>query len=250
MAFKTISETDTLETFRTTFNDLSQLDFGDIANLNASISATNLVDAMNETISIATSSSGFTIADDTSTAQLVGGGDTLTVLGTANQIQSVVSVPDTITFSFPNTVEIPNILNVLGVTTLGTIEINGNKISSTDSGTVEINDTLKAGVTTINPTGGNNVESSNGFTVFGSSPVMGLNQSVFFQGTTNNAFDTELVAVDPTAVRAISLPDADGTVALTNTTAYATGSIFASTSTLIIYDSTGSEVKRIVGSAT
>ena len=40
MAFKTISETDTLETFRTTFNDLSQLDFGDIANLNASISAT------------------------------------------------------------------------------------------------------------------------------------------------------------------------------------------------------------------
>ena len=97
MAFKTISETDTLETFRTTFNDLSQLDFGDIANLNASISATNLVDAMNETISIATSSSGFTIADDTSTAQLVGGGDTLTVLGTANQIQSVVSVPDTIT---------------------------------------------------------------------------------------------------------------------------------------------------------
>ena len=113
MAFKTIAETDTLETFRTTFNDLSQLDFGDIANLSASISATNLVDAMNETISIATSSSGFTIADDTSTAQLVGGGDTLTVLGTANQIQSVVSVPDTITFSFPNHVEIPNILNCI-----------------------------------------------------------------------------------------------------------------------------------------
>ena len=250
MAFKTISETDTLETFRTTFNDLSQLDFGDIANLNASISATNLVDAMNETISIATSSSGFTIADDTSTAQLVGGGDTLTVLGTANQIQSVVSVPDTITFSFPNTVEIPNILNVLGVTTLGTIEINGNKISSTDSGTVEINDTLKAGVTTINPTGSNNVESSNGFTVFGSSIFMGLDKNIFFEGTTDNAFDTKLTAIDPTAIRAISLPDADGTVALTNTTAYATGSIFASTSTLIIYDSTGSEVKRIVGSAT
>tara|TARA_B100001142_G_scaffold320823_1_gene366518 strand:- start:918 stop:1670 length:753 start_codon:yes stop_codon:yes gene_type:complete len=250
MAFKTISETDTLETFRTTFNDLSQLDFGDIANLNASISATNLVDAMNETISIATSSSGFTIADDTSTAQLVGGGDTLTVLGTANQIQSVVSVPDTITFSFPNTVEIPNILNVLGVTTLGTIEINGNQISSTNSGTVEINDTLKAGVTTINPTGSNNVESSNGFTVFGSSIFMGLDKNIFFEGTTDNAFDTKLTAIDPTAIRAISLPDADGTVALTNTTAYATGSIFASTSTLIIYDSTGSEVKRIVGSAT
>ena len=52
---------------------------------------TNLVDAMNETISIATSTAGFTIADDTSTTQIVGGGDTLTVLGTANQIQSVVT---------------------------------------------------------------------------------------------------------------------------------------------------------------
>ena len=102
MAFKTIAETDTLETFRTTFNALSQQDFGDIANLSGSISATNLVDAMNETISIATSSAGFTIADDTSTTQIVGGGDTLTVLGTANQIQSVVSVPDTLTLSFPH----------------------------------------------------------------------------------------------------------------------------------------------------
>ena len=251
MAFKTIAETDTLETFRTTFNALSQQDFGDIANLSGAISATNLVDAMNETISIATSSSGFTIADDTSTAQLIGGGDTLTVLGTANQIQSTVTVPDTITFSFPNDVQIPNAFTVLGsVSTLGTIQISGNQISSTDSPTVEISDALKAGVTTINPTGGNNIESSNGFTVFGSSPVMGLNQALFFQGTTNNAFDTQLVAVDPTAIRTINLPDADGTVALTNTTAYATGSIFASTSTLVIYDSTGSEVKRIVGSAT
>lgn len=250
MAFKTIAETDSLEQFRTTFNALSQQDFGDIANLSGSISATNLVDAMNETISIATSSSGFTIADDTSTAQLIGGGDTLTVLGTANQIQSTVTVPDTITFSFPNTVEIPNILNVVGVSTLGTIEINGNQISSTNSPTVEITDTLKAGVTTINPVGSSNIESTTGFTVFGSSIFMGVNKNLFFGGSTSNAFDTKLTVEDPTAVRAITLPDADGTVALTNTTAYATSSIFTSTSTLIIYDSTGSEVKRVIGSAT
>ena len=54
------------------------------------------------TISIATSTAGWTIADDTSTTQIVGGGDTLTVLGTANQIQTLVSPQDTITFSFPN----------------------------------------------------------------------------------------------------------------------------------------------------
>ena len=58
MAFKTIAKTDTLETFRTTFNALSQEDFGDIANLSGAISATNLVDAMNETIGIATSTAG------------------------------------------------------------------------------------------------------------------------------------------------------------------------------------------------
>ena len=251
MAVRNIAVTDTLETFRTEFNALAANDFGDIAGLSGSISATNLVDAMNETISIATSSSGFTIADDTSTAQLIGGGDTLTVLGTANQIQSTVTVPDTITFSFPNDVQIPNAFTVLGsVSTLGTIQISGNQISSTDSPTVEISDGLKAGVTTINPTGSNNIESTTGFTVFGSSIFMALNKNLFFEGSTSNAFDTKLTAIDPTATRSISLPDADGTLALTNTTAYATGSIFASTSTLIIYDSTGSELKRIVGSAT
>ena len=79
---------------------------------------------------------------------------------------------------------------------------------------------------------------------------MGLSKNLFFEGATDNSFDTKLTVTDPTATRSISLPDADGIVALTNTTSYATGSIFASTSTLVIYDSTGSEVKRIVGSAT
>ena len=69
-------------------------------------------------------------------------------------------------------------------------------------------------------------------------------------GTLGTITDTRLSVVDPTAVRQIALPDADGTVALTNTTGYATGSIFSSTSTLIIYDSTGTELKRVIGSAT
>ena len=46
MAVKNIAVTDTLETFRTKFNDLAAQDFGDIANLSGSIVATNLVDAM------------------------------------------------------------------------------------------------------------------------------------------------------------------------------------------------------------
>ena len=74
MAVRNIAVTDTLEKFRTEFNALNSQDFGDIANLSGSISATNLVEAMNETISIATSTAGWKMRDSTSTTQLVGGG--------------------------------------------------------------------------------------------------------------------------------------------------------------------------------
>ena len=95
MAVRNIAITDTLENFRTEFNALCLNDFGDIANLSGSISATNLVEAMNETISIATSTAGFTIQDSTSTTQIVGGGETFTILGTSNEIEAVVSATDT-----------------------------------------------------------------------------------------------------------------------------------------------------------
>ena len=106
MAVKNIAVTDTLETFRTTFNDLAANDFGDIALLSGSISATNLVAAMNETISIATSTAGWTIEDSTSTQQLIGGGDVLKVFGTSNEIEAVVSATDTLTIGLPNAVSL------------------------------------------------------------------------------------------------------------------------------------------------
>jgi hypothetical protein len=71
MAVKNIAVTDSLETFRTTFNDMALNDMGDIANLSAAISSTNLVGAMNETISIATSTAGFRIEDASSSQYLV-----------------------------------------------------------------------------------------------------------------------------------------------------------------------------------
>jgi len=48
MAARTIAATDTLETFRTQFNALSSQDFGDIATLSNSISATSVIGAVNE----------------------------------------------------------------------------------------------------------------------------------------------------------------------------------------------------------
>ena len=45
MAVRNIAVTDSLETFRTEFNNLAANDFGDIATLSGAITSTNLVDA-------------------------------------------------------------------------------------------------------------------------------------------------------------------------------------------------------------
>ena len=224
MAVKFIAETDTLEKFRTEFNDLSANQFGDIANLSGAISASNLVAAMNETISIATSTAGFTIADDTSTTQIVGGGDTLTVLGTANQIQSVVSPTDTLTLSFPNNVTIPNNFTVTGTTsTLGTIEVSGNNIRSVDTNTISVLDTLRAaGLET--GSGLLVVDENSSIPRFTSSAagkaltfdaVPLFNESIEFDGTTAGTFKTTVSVTDPTANRTITLPDITGTIITT-----------------------------------
>jgi hypothetical protein len=132
MAVRNIAVTDTLETFRTEFNDLAANDFGDIANLSGAITSTNLVDAMNETISIATSTAGWTIEDSSSTQQIIGGGNILRVFGTSNEIEAVVSATDTLTIGLPDTVSITTSLTAPTVTG-GSIQISGNTITATDS---------------------------------------------------------------------------------------------------------------------
>ena len=139
MAIKNIAVTDSLETFRTTFNDMAANDMGDIALLSGAISSTNLVAAMNETISIATSTAGWTIEDSTSTQQLIGGGDILRVLGSANEIDAVVSATDTLTIGLPNDVTIANDLTVTNSIGVGTITISSNDITDS-TGTIQFAD--------------------------------------------------------------------------------------------------------------
>ena len=239
MAVKFIAQTDTLEKFRTEFNDLAANQFGDIANLSGAISANNLVDAMNETISVATSTAGFTIADDTSSTQIIGGGDTLTILGTANQIQSVVTPQDTLTLSFPNDVTIPNNLTALGSThTLGTIEINGSDIRSIDSTGIVVNDALRAsklqtmnGTLTIDESGTAGIPkiASSGvgnFLIFDATPV--VQSSIVFEGSSVDDFETTVTATDPTADRTITIPDETGTLVTTGSTGVVTSTMLAS----------------------
>ena len=132
MAIRNIAVTDTIEKFRTEINALCATDFGDIANLDASITATNLVDAMNETISIATSTAGWTIEDSTSTQQLIGGGDILRVFGTSNEIEAVVSATDTLTIGLPSAVTITTSLTTPTINA-GSLQLSGNTITATDS---------------------------------------------------------------------------------------------------------------------
>ena len=236
MAVKFIAETDTLEQFRTTFNELCAQDFGDKANLSTAISATNLIDAMNETISIATSTAGWTIRDETSSTQIIGGGNTLSVLGTSNQIQAVVSATDTLTLSFPNDVTIPNSLTALGTThTFGSVEISGNNIRSVDTNMLSVLDTLR--VSQLDTGSGllaiDEASSIPGFTssatgkalTFDAVPL--FNSSVEFDGATAGTFKTTVTATDPTANNTITIPDITGTLITTGDTGTITSTMIA-----------------------
>jgi hypothetical protein len=234
MAVRNIAVTDTLETFRTQFNDLAAIDFGDIANLSGSISATNLVDAMNETISIATSTAGWTIIDSSATSQIIGGGDTLTVNGITNQITAVVSGTDTLTIGLPNDVTIQNNLTALGsIHTLGTIEISGNTLRSTDSTRINVNDTFRVnaletetGAMIVDEfTGFPRIRSTRGdkFFIFDAIPT--FNSSIIFEGATADAFETTITTTDATADRTITVPDETGTLITTGSSSVVTSAM-------------------------
>src|SRR6056300_20324 len=300
MAVRNIAVTDTLETFRTEINNLAANDFGDIANLSASITSTNLVDAMNETISIATSTAGWTIEDSSSTQQIIGGGDILRVFGTSNEIEAVVSATDTLTIGLPSVVSITTSVTaptvstgnlslsngsitdtsgtisfgdenltstgtITGATitgtgathTLGTIQISGNTISSTDSSEIDFDDRIRAtsfytntalgqffesgGFPRIesNQTGGSGTFGNN-VLVMDANLFMNQSHAIVFEGNTADANTTTLFAVDPTGANVLNLPDENGTI-------ISTGSIDAVTESMMANDAIGqNELKSVV----
>ena len=100
MAARNVATTDTLDTFRTTFNSLSGTDIGDPAGLTTT--AQTVVAAINE-INTTVSSSGFTLRDETSSTQLINSGNTLNVVGSSG-ITALVSATDTLTISLESNV--------------------------------------------------------------------------------------------------------------------------------------------------
>ena len=128
MAARTVLTTDTLETFRTTFNSLSQTDIGDPAALTTT--ATNLVGAINEVS--ASVYSGFSIVDSTSsTTQEISSNDNISFAGDSN-IQIAVSAQDTVTYSLNTT--ITGISSITSTTfTDGTATLTGGAMTGLTS---------------------------------------------------------------------------------------------------------------------
>ena len=237
MAVKFIAKDDTLEDFRLAFNDQSANTIGDISNLTGSINATNLIDAMNEAITIAVNTAGFTLRDSTSTIQQIGGGNVLNVVGAANEITAVVSATDTLTIGLPDDVTITGNLTASGSThSLGTIQISGNTLSSTDSTRINVNDTFRANAfessdgilhmdefLASNSTYYPRIQSTRSDKVLLFDAIPLFNSVIAFEGSTSNDFETSLVVTDPTADRTITFGDESGTVLTTGSANAITG---------------------------
>jgi hypothetical protein len=245
MAYTVINTTDTLEQMRVKLNNLTTNDFGDPSVLaGAGISSTSITGAVVELAGVVFSTAGFKIEDSTSTFQQIGAGETLKVRGTSNQINAVVSATDTLTLSLTSNVTVPNNLTASGTLhTLGTIEISGNNIRSTDSTTVRINDSLSVNgvvsATSVSSTGaisGTTITGTgavSGTTITGSSTIQGTDliltgsAGIQFEGSTADNFETTLVVVDPTADRTITIPNVTGTIITTGDTGTVTSAMIA-----------------------
>ena len=286
MAVRSIAITDSLETFRTQFNEMCADDFGDIGTLDASLSATSIIGAVNEINGVVTAAAGWFIEDSGSTIQAVGSGQTLTTLGVSNQTTVVVSTPDTLTVGLADDVTIANDLTVTGNITnvggditvagnvsatnitstgttqqLGTIVFEGNTISCTDSTeikiaeNVEVDGIIRAGYIEMNPaTGyaagmGFRTTHPDNLILFDGLPVI-KGRNIAFEGNNENDFEAVLRVAEPTQDVIIEFPDNSGDVILDVSLAYATSTIFTTPATLNIYNSAGVLQKSIVGSAT
>jgi len=157
MAVRSVLVSDTLETFRTTFNSLGT-DVGDLGSLSTT-DQSSIVAAINEVNTSVTTA--FKIADDSSTQQTINTGDVFRISGTSNQVTATVSATDTLTVALASTISGITSLTATGTVqggtltdgtasltsgaltgvtsaTIGGITISGSQISSADSTLIQM----------------------------------------------------------------------------------------------------------------
>lgn len=128
MAVRSVALTDTLETFRTTFNSLGT-DVGDVSTLSG-VTASTVVGAINELA--AEQYGGFTISDSASNVtQTIGANDNISFAGDSN-IQIAISDQDTVTYTLNTT--ITGISSITSTTfTDGTATLTGGNMTGLTS---------------------------------------------------------------------------------------------------------------------
>ncbi|MDA8977541.1 hypothetical protein N9F71_00810 [bacterium] len=219
----TISSTDTNTTYSVQDGELSQNSFtnDDHTKLNGIEASADVTDTTNV---VAALTAGTNIA--------IAGNGTISATDTTYSVQDGELSQNNFTnddHTKLNNIEagadVTDATNVVAALTAGTnIAIAGN-------GTISSTNTTYTGGTglTLSGTTFNVDAAQTGITSVGtlSGLVLGQNGTVSFEGSTSGDNDTILTVVDPTADRAISLPNASGTVALdgVNQTAYRIGEI-------------------------
>jgi hypothetical protein len=129
----------TFEEWRVEFNELAT-DVGDIAVLPSSVdgnSVTDVIEAIKE-LTTAIEVTGIGLSADSGTSNSLVISDTLTINGTANEIETSISADDTVQIGLPDDVTITNDLSVGGnIDVTGNVTIGGN-ITVGDANTDEI----------------------------------------------------------------------------------------------------------------
>jgi hypothetical protein len=223
MAFTVINTTDTLEQARVKLNNLTTNDFGDPATLaGAGLSATSICGAVVEIAGVAFSAAGWVIRDSSSSIQANRCRSNFRCKRYFKSNYAVVSSPDILTIALTSNVTIPgnftaggNITASGATHTLGTVEISGNTIRSTDSSQLTINDSVQFTGTVST----NNIRIVSGTDLnFGSANLVTTGffyssnvNGYVFEGSTSDAFETALRA-NPTADNAIIFPNISGTL--------------------------------------
>ena len=222
MAVRSIAVTDTLEKFRTEFNAMTSLDFGDIATLDAALSATSVIGAVNELSAQVSAAAGFFIEDASSTRQQVGAGETMRIFGTSNEIEAVVSATDTLTIGLPANVTITTELTTplvdAATVEAGNLTLTDGSITDS-SGTISFGDenlTTTGNVSggTINGTSVVSTGAVSGTTITGTGDIStseqfvltGAGKGIVFEGATADDFEATLIVAGPSADVIVTVP--------------------------------------------
>ena len=222
MAVRSIAVTDTLETFRTEFNGLAANDFGDIATLDSSLSASSVIGAVNELSAQVSAAAGFFIEDASSTRQQIGAGETMRIFGTSNEIEAVVSATDTLTIGLPASVTVTTELTTPLVDAVtveaGTMTLIGGSITDSSGaisfGNENLTTTGNVSGGTINGTSVVSTGAVSGTTITGTGDIStsaqfvltGAGKGIVFEGATADDFEATLKVAGPSADVTVTIP--------------------------------------------